>query len=377
VGAAIVLGDHLDVFVMVASVQLLLDTEVGEVNRLIEVRQVVFVGPGFDFAGVQIRSPVAVRPPAIRLLQPLLVLALEFVLEDDAADVRAMFPKTLLFTQVRAIELDVVRQLTRPAHAGVERLLARIVAVAAMGFQEVMTPFCECQGALAAVQFDELGEPFVAQMPQVWLPPVDRLVTGIAEVAFGHDSKRTDGRERATVVAIQFVPVVAIEHDFAFKPARQLEAVDKRVSRIDTSFARVTIANVFVAVAQVILFAVQTGLITHVNPRHLHVADVIAAISISGVKVHNELRRQQTRDSRSRRCDDLWASMIDVDRLWAYSNLARSLGDVAGERPARMCRCGTKDPPISVIASAERTSKYVGSHTLPSTCELRMIAFYL
>ena len=171
-------------------------------DRLIEVRQVTLAGPGFDISGVPIRSPVTVWPPAICLLQPLLVLALEFVLEDDAADVRALFPKTLLFTQVRAIELDVVRQLSGPAHAGVEGLLARIVAVAAMGFQEVMTAFCERYGALTAVQFDELGEPFVAQMPQVWLPPVDRLVTGAAEVAFGHDSKRTDGCERATVVAI-------------------------------------------------------------------------------------------------------------------------------------------------------------------------------
>jgi hypothetical protein len=124
-------------------------------------------------------------------------------------------------------------------------------------------------------------------MPQVWLSPVDRLVTGIAEVAFGHDPKRTDGCERTTVVAIQFVPVLAIKHDLALKPARQLEAVDKRVSRIDISFARVTIANVVVAVAHVVLFAIEAWLIPQVNPRHLHIADLIAAISISEVKVHN------------------------------------------------------------------------------------------
>jgi len=123
----------------------------------------------------------------------MLVLALELVLEDDAADVGALFPNAFLFPQIRAIELDVVRQLTWPVHAGVEGLPVSVVAAAAMGFQEVMTAFRERQGALAAVQFDELGEPFVAQMPQVWLPPVDRLVTGIAEVAFGHDPKRTDG----------------------------------------------------------------------------------------------------------------------------------------------------------------------------------------
>ena len=59
------------------------------------------------------------------LLQPLLVLALELVLEDDATDVRALLAKPLLVAQVGAIELGVVRQLARPADAGVERLLAR------------------------------------------------------------------------------------------------------------------------------------------------------------------------------------------------------------------------------------------------------------
>ena len=61
VGAAIVLGDDLDVLVTVASVQLVLDAEVGEVDALVEVRQVVFARPLFDLARVPIRSSVAVR----------------------------------------------------------------------------------------------------------------------------------------------------------------------------------------------------------------------------------------------------------------------------------------------------------------------------
>ena len=55
-GAAIVLGDDLDVFMMVASVQLVFDAEVREVDRLVEVRQVVFVRPRFNLVSVPIRS---------------------------------------------------------------------------------------------------------------------------------------------------------------------------------------------------------------------------------------------------------------------------------------------------------------------------------
>ena len=64
-GAAIMLSDHFDILVTIASLQFVLDAEVREVDRLIEVRQVVFARPFFDFSGVPIRSSVAVRPAAI------------------------------------------------------------------------------------------------------------------------------------------------------------------------------------------------------------------------------------------------------------------------------------------------------------------------
>jgi len=74
--AAIVLGDDFDVPMMVAAVELLLDPEVGKVDALVEVGQVVRARPFFDLVLVAIGSPVAVRPAAIVLLQPFLVLAL-------------------------------------------------------------------------------------------------------------------------------------------------------------------------------------------------------------------------------------------------------------------------------------------------------------
>jgi hypothetical protein len=90
VGAAIVLRDDFDVLVAVASVELVLDAEVREVDVVIEVRQVVFAGPFFDFRRVAIRSPVAVGSAAIVLLEPRLILALELLIEDHPMDVRAL-----------------------------------------------------------------------------------------------------------------------------------------------------------------------------------------------------------------------------------------------------------------------------------------------
>jgi len=109
--AAIVLGDDFDVPMMVAAVELLLDPEVGKVDALVEVGQVVRARPFFDLVLVAVGSPVAVRPAAIVLLQPFLVLALQFLFEDDSLNVRALVAQALLLAQIGAIELCVMRQL--------------------------------------------------------------------------------------------------------------------------------------------------------------------------------------------------------------------------------------------------------------------------
>jgi hypothetical protein len=137
-GAAIVLGDDLDILMTLASVQFVLDPEVGKADAVVEVRQVVLTRPAFDLAAIAIGSSIAVWSAAVPLLEPFLILALELVVEDDAPNLRALVAEPFLFSQVGAIELDVVRQLSRPAHAGAEALLPRIVAVAAVGFQEVV-----------------------------------------------------------------------------------------------------------------------------------------------------------------------------------------------------------------------------------------------
>jgi hypothetical protein len=125
VGAAIVLRDDFDVLVAVASVELVLDAEVREVDVVIEVRQVVFAGPFFDFRRVAIRSPVAVGSAAIVLLEPRLILALELLIEDHPMDVRALLAQAFLLAEIGAIELSVMGQLARSVGPSAATRIAR------------------------------------------------------------------------------------------------------------------------------------------------------------------------------------------------------------------------------------------------------------
>jgi hypothetical protein len=70
-------GDDLHILAFVASVQLfVLDAEVREMHLLIEVREIVFACPLFDFALVAIGMSVVVVAIAIVLVEPPLVVAL-------------------------------------------------------------------------------------------------------------------------------------------------------------------------------------------------------------------------------------------------------------------------------------------------------------
>lgn len=101
--AAVVIRHDFDVFVTVASIQLVFDAEIWEMNRLVEIRQIVLVRPFLDLARVAIGPPVAVRSTAIPFLQKALVLALEVVLEDHAPDVGALLAEAPLVAVPRVL----------------------------------------------------------------------------------------------------------------------------------------------------------------------------------------------------------------------------------------------------------------------------------
>jgi hypothetical protein len=74
-------------------------------------------------------SPGAVRTAAVPLLQELLVVALQLVIENDAADACAALTETLLGAEVGALDLGIVRQFTRLPQARVERLAGLVITL--------------------------------------------------------------------------------------------------------------------------------------------------------------------------------------------------------------------------------------------------------
>jgi len=126
----------------------------------------------------------------------------------------------------------------------------------------------------------------VSQVTEVRLAWISRLVAPVAQIAFGHHPKRADGSERPAVVAVEFVPAIAVYHDLPFESAGQFEAFEEDFSRIVISFASVPIAVTPVAtVARIVWFAIASRLMTQLDPRHLDVADVI--IAVAGIEVEH------------------------------------------------------------------------------------------
>ena len=107
-GSSVVRSDDLNVYVKISPIELVLDSQVGEMNALIEVRQVVLARPVLDLVRGSIRPAVAVRAIPIALLEEALVVAFELLLENDTADLRALVSQARLFGPVRAVDLCVM-----------------------------------------------------------------------------------------------------------------------------------------------------------------------------------------------------------------------------------------------------------------------------
>ena len=79
-----------------------------------------------------------------------MVLALQFLLENHTTDVRAFVTQPVFLPQIGAIELGVMRELTRAADAIVERLFRPVLALAAVLLQEAMAAVRQRRGTVTA-----------------------------------------------------------------------------------------------------------------------------------------------------------------------------------------------------------------------------------
>ena len=166
-----------------------------------------------------------------------------------------------------------MRQLARPVHVSIERLLPCVLAIAAMCLEQVLSTIGQGDRAVPAVQRDEPDEAFVAEVAQVRLADVRRLVPWVLQVAFGDDAKRADRRERPTVVAVQFVPMLAVEHHFSVEAARELQALDERVARVAIARVDGAVAHIRLTVTRVVL----RRSAPERDPMHVDLASVVVS----------------------------------------------------------------------------------------------------
>jgi len=125
-----VLRGDLDVLTIPAPIRLLvLDADVREMHLLVEVLQVMFERPLANLMCGSIRVSIVILAVLVVLVQPALVLALEFVIQDDTIDVGAAFQQTRLCLLVGAIDLDVVLDFAFAHEARVKGLLVVVIAV--------------------------------------------------------------------------------------------------------------------------------------------------------------------------------------------------------------------------------------------------------
>jgi hypothetical protein len=244
VAASIVLSRDLHIQMVFAAVGVpVLDLTVRELHVPIPVRQVVLMGPLLDFARVAIRPSVGVRPAAIALVQPLLVLALQLLLQAHALKLHSLCLELCGITFIRAIDLTVVFELPLARDARMERLPAVVVAIA-IRFKHVPAAVGQDDRLLSiAGDADGLDQTLFAEVPEVSVARIARPIVTVAEVAGGHDTKRADSSQRPALRAAERVfAVTRIADDFTVVPARQIQTASEHLAWVTISVTRVALS---------------------------------------------------------------------------------------------------------------------------------------
>ena len=145
---AVVLREQLDVPVMFAAIDLVLDAKVREVDTIVEVRQLTFGRPAADLLFGAVRSSSAVGPVAVVVLQELLILPLQILFKHHALDIDAvvLLSQAGVFFAIRGIQVGVVIQFPRAVDVRVEFLRTALVALSAIRVEQVPTLVREDDG---------------------------------------------------------------------------------------------------------------------------------------------------------------------------------------------------------------------------------------
>ena len=176
---------------------------------------------------------VVVVPLPVSRVQPLLVLALQLVVEDHALDLGAALGKPLGRLQVRVLNLHVVLEFQLAFHAGVV-LLARVMTLPPTCVQELTAAVCQRDRDVAlAMHPDGLNQSLFTQMAEVPAPRVCAPSVMVPQLARGDDTEGAGGRQGATLGPAQgvFAAPRIVDH-FALLAARQVEIAHERVTGV-------------------------------------------------------------------------------------------------------------------------------------------------
>jgi hypothetical protein len=195
---AIVRRHDLDVLSFPTSIRLLiLDADVRKVDLVIEVREVVLVGPLANLIACAIGVAVILVVVLVALVEPTLVLTLQLVVEDHAVDVRAPLQETRLGLLVCAIDLKVVFQFPLTRQARVEGLVMVVVAVP-MALEQASAGPGQADSMIAVPgHARRLEKSLFTQVAEVTGSRIGEPAVVVAEVTTGDNSKSADGRERS------------------------------------------------------------------------------------------------------------------------------------------------------------------------------------
>jgi hypothetical protein len=167
-GPAIVRGHDLDVLVPTPAIAILvLDARIGKVHVTVVVRQLVLPRPTRDLFRLPIWPPVAVLLATVALVEKTLVVTLQLVVENDAADPTAFAAEPFRCELVGTIDVRVVGQLARLPEASVERLVRFVRALGtfvAIGFEEVPAALGQDDGSVLRAERTVANQPLVLQM---------------------------------------------------------------------------------------------------------------------------------------------------------------------------------------------------------------------
>jgi hypothetical protein len=134
----------------------------------------------------------------VAFVEPALVLALQFVVEDNALNVCTAVQETVLGLFVRAIDLEVVLQFSLARQARVERLVMVLIEVS-MALEKAAAFLGQADRMIAVPRHARgLDQPLFAQVPQVAGPWISRAAIVVAEITTGdHMNQFPRGRRRS------------------------------------------------------------------------------------------------------------------------------------------------------------------------------------